>query len=331
MTLHLLENLGRIGFGAASLGNLGRTISDGDAAAALQTALDVGITYFDTAPFYGQGLSERRVGDVLRGRHGVILSTKVGRLLTPVAAGGIGGLRDGFASPMPFEAIYDYSYGGIMRSHEASLHRLGLSRINIHFVHDLGARTHGANHNRHMAAFLDGGYRALDELRTAGEIDAFGLGVNEWEICEQVLPYGRFDVFMLAGRYTLLDQSALDRLFPALYDHGAKVIAAGVYNSGILASGSAGDPQFDYAPAPTALVERVRAFEAVCGKHGVTLPAVALQFALANPLVVSCVPGLASARRVHETIALADVAIPSAFWRELHVEGLLREDAPVPA
>jgi D-threo-aldose 1-dehydrogenase len=328
-----IAKLGPFGFGAASLGNLGRAVSTDDANAALKAAIDAGIAYVDTAPFYGFGLSERRVGDALRTFPNTVISTKVGRLMVPTPGINISDVRHGYASPMPFEPVYDYSYDGVMRSYEASVQRLGVARINILYVHDIGRATHTADHARHWRDLFGpkGGYHALDELRGAGAIDAIGLGVNEWEACIGAMAAGQFDLFMLAGRYTLLDQSSLDIFMPACEQHGARVVVAGVYNSGILATGSAGEPMYDYRPAPLGIVERTRLIEGHCSDFGVSLAAAAVQFVRAHPLVVSVVPGIASARRVTQTMALLDEIIPDAFWMALKYDGLLRSDAPTPA
>ncbi|MBX9886182.1 MAG: aldo/keto reductase [Novosphingobium sp.] len=327
-----LDRLGPVGFGAASLGNLFRRIPDADARDAITSALKAGISYVDTAPFYGFGLSERRVGDALREWPGIIVSTKVGRLLRPAPGADTSSVRDGYATPLPFEPVFDYSYDAIMRSYEASLQRLGLARIDILYVHDIGRATHGADSERHWRDLFGdrGGYAALDELRRTGAVRAIGLGVNEWEVCVEAMCEGRFDLFMLAGRYTLLDQSSLDSFMPACAAHGARVVIAGVYNSGILASGSAGTPIYDYVPAPSTIVERVRRIEAHCGNAGISLPAAAMQFVRAHPLTVTVVPGIASERRLAQTMALLDEPIPASFWAALKADGLLRADAPTP-
>jgi D-threo-aldose 1-dehydrogenase len=323
-----------MGFGAASLGNLYQAVTDDDARATLDAAWAAGVRYFDTAPYYGFGLSERRVGDALRAmdRNAFALSTKVGRLLKPAPQVTAASERHGFHSPMPFEPVYDYSYSGVMRSFEESLQRLGLARIDILFVHDIGTVTHGDANRELFKICMEGGYRALDELRGKGLIGAIGLGVNEWQVCEAAMEYGRFDCFLLAGRYTLLEQSSLDSFMPKCEHHGATLVIGGAYNSGILATGTrrGGVLHYNYAPASEAIVERVRRIEAVCDTHGVTLAAAALQFPLAHPLVSSVIPGLGSARRVTQTMALFDEPIAPAFWHELKQRELLRADAPIP-
>lgn len=325
-----------VGFGAASLGNLYQPVSDGDARAALDHAYESGLRYVDTAPFYGLGLSERRVGDALRSRprDSFVLSTKVGRLLDPDPSVTDERERYGFCSAMPFKPRYDYSYDAILRSFEASLQRLGLARIDVLLVHDIGELTHGAEENaRHWRDFANGGYRALDELRAAGTIGAVGLGVNEWQVCETAMEIGRFDCFLLAGRYTLLEQGALDSFLPKCADHGASVIAGGIYNSGILATGTrrGATMHYDYAPAPPAIVARVAAIEAVCDRHGVRLVDAALQFPLAHPQVACVIPGMGSARRIDDALAQHAAAIPAAFWAELKDAGLVDPRAPLPA
>jgi D-threo-aldose 1-dehydrogenase len=321
-----------IGFGAASLGNLYQEVAETDARATLDAAWAAGVSYYDTAPYYGFGLSERRVGDALRAarRDEFVLSTKVGRLLEPAPHIKDSRERHGFCSPMAFEPIYDYSYRGVMRSFESSLQRLGLSRIDVLFIHDIGSVTHGVRHRELFQVCMEGGYKALDELRTKGLVRAIGLGVNEWEVCEKAMDFGRFDCFLLAGRYTLLEQSALDTFMPKCERHGATLIVGGAYNSGILATGTrrGGVLHYDYAPAPESVVERVRRIESVCDAYGVTLAAAALQFPLAHPLVSSVIPGLGSPGRVTQTVKLFQEPIPPAFWHELKRQGLLRDDAP---
>jgi D-threo-aldose 1-dehydrogenase len=321
-----------IGFGAAMLGNLHRPMSDRNAHDTLVAALDAGMTYVDTAPRYGHGLSERRVGDVLRERSDVTLSTKVGRLFHANAALGGTGERNGFCSPLPFESVYDYSYGGIMRSYEDSLQRLGLARIDILYVHDIGRLTHGDGHPRAFAELVGGGFRALQELRASGAIAGFGLGVNEWEVCLEAMACVDLDVVLLAGRYTLLEQEAALQFLPACVERAISVVIGGAYNSGILATGTRGreTPLYDYAPARPPVLERVRHLEAVCDEYDVPLAAAALQFPLAHPAVVSVIPGLESVARVTQTLDLYRTEIPPGFWRALRDRDLVHPDAPLP-
>jgi D-threo-aldose 1-dehydrogenase len=324
-----------LGFGTAPLGNLFRPLPDETARATLAAAQSAGFGYYDTAPFYGFGLSERRLGDALRGRKDIVLSTKVGRLLKPVP-GPVDETvpRHGYATPMPFEPVYDYSYDAVMRSFEASLQRLGLSRIDILYIHDIGPLTHGEENEARMAELTRrGGLKALEELRATKVISGFGMGVNEIPACLEVMSHARLDVILLAGRYTLLEQNALDELFPRCAAAGTAIVVGGPYNSGILAVGTkSGAPLFyDYEPAPPQVIEKVRKIEAVCERHGVPLAAAALQFPLGHPLVASVIPGLDSPQRVEQTLALYGHEIPPALWQDLRHENLLHPQAPIPS
>lgn len=327
-------SLSRLGFGGAGVGGSGQAVSDAEARRILDAAWSAGVRYFDTAPYYGFGLSERRIGDFLRDkpRDAYVLSSKVGRRLQPWS-GPVSGPRCGFHTPMPFEPVYDYGYDGVMRSFEDSLQRLGLERIDILLTHDIGVLTHGPEHEGRLREFLDGGYRALDALRAQGLIGAIGLGVNETAVCEQVMRHGRFDCFLLAGRYTLLEQGALDRFFPLCLEHGAEVVIGGPYNSGVLAVGSKGGARatYDYAEAPSDLLQRVAAIEEVCAAFDVGLAAAALQFVLAHPAVASVIPGATETAHVGFAAEALGAPIPDAFWAQLKALGLLRQDAPVPS
>ena len=321
-----------IGFGAATLGNLYERISDEEANAILAAALDHGLTYIDTAPYYGFGLSERRVGDAVRERTGVVISTKVGRLLSPDRAG-VGTDRNGFRSPMQFQSVYDYSYSGIRRSYDDSLQRLGLAHVDILYVHDIGALTHDAADAFHFESLTrGGGLRALEELRSSGAIRAFGVGVNEIEACRRVMDHASLDVLLLAGRYTLLEQGALSSLLPRCEKSGTAVVIGGPYNSGILATGvrHGGVLHYDYGRPAAHIVQRVAAIEGLCDSFGVPLAAAALQFPLAHPAVVSVIPGLDHVRRVAEAVTLYRTQIPLELWIALKAAGLIDEAAPVP-
>jgi D-threo-aldose 1-dehydrogenase len=323
-----------LGFGTAPLGNLFHPLPDEMARATLKAAEIAGFGYYDTAPFYGFGLSERRLGDALRRREDIVLSTKVGRLLKPVP-GPVDETvpRHGYATPMPFEPVYDYSYDAVMRSYEASLQRLGLSRIDLLYIHDIGRLTHGEQNAARMAELTKGGgLKALEELRAAKAIAGFGMGVNEVPACLEVMDHARLDVILLAGRYTLLEQHPLDDLFPRCQAAGAAIVVGGPYNSGILAVGTkSGAPlYYDYEPAPQAVIEKVCKIEAICDRHGVPLAAAALQFPLAHPLVASVIPGLDSPQRVEQTAALYRRKIPAALWQDLRHENLIHPDAPIP-
>lgn len=315
-----------MGLGAAQVGGLFRPMPEAEGRAIVEEAIQAGLRYVDTAPFYGYGLSERRVGDVLRGCDPAawVLSTKVGRRLKPHHDPA--DPDDQWPDPLPFRAEFDYSYDGVMRSYEASLHRLGLPRIDILFLHDIGQVTHGDDHADHTDAALTGGYRALDELRRNGDIRAFGIGANEWEICDHALDFGRWDVFLLAGRYTLLEQTPLDRFLPRCREHGARVVVGGPFNSGILAGGDT----WNYEAAPADIVERVDRLRQICTAHDVPLPAAALQFPLAHPAVVSVIPGLQSIEELHANVAMMADRIPSGLWDDLRQAGCLHPDAPTP-
>lgn len=324
-----------LGLGCASLGNLYRPVTDVQARETAQCALDAGLRYLDTAPYYGFGLSERRVGDVLRNedRDSFILSTKVGRLLQPCGSVDGNVARHGYCSPMPFEPVYDYSYDGIMRSYENSLQRLGQGRIDILYIHDIGRATHGDDNTRQFKIAMESGYKALDELRSSRQISAFGLGVNEYEVCEEALEYGDFDCFLLAGRYTLLEQGALDTFLPKCAERNASVIIGGVYNSNVLVLGTKSKQTlyYNYEPAPAAIIERVRRLESVCDEFRVPLPAAALQFPLACPVVASIIVGMGNPQRIAHTLELFTSSIPAEFWQALRAEELLHPAAPIPA
>lgn len=320
-----------LGCGCGSIGNLFHPVSDEDAAEIIHAAVSRGIRHFDTAPHYGQGLSERRLGDALRplrGR-GYVLSTKVGRLLRPA---GYAAERHGFVSPMPFDIVYDYGYDGVMRSFEDSLQRLGLDRIDILYLHDIGPLIHGADNDRLFPIAMDGGYRAMDELRRDGRVSAIGLGVNECEVCEAALEHGDWDCFLLAGRYTLLEQESLDTLLPKCVQRNCSIVIGGPYNSGILATGVRGKAagHYNYAEAPDEIVTKVAAIEEICAAFGVPIAAAALQFPLAHPAVASVIPGFGKVRRIDQTLQLFAAEIPPDFWTALVEKGLLRPDAPVP-
>jgi D-threo-aldose 1-dehydrogenase len=322
----------QMGFGGAPLGNMYQAFPDAQAWAAVRTCYDSGIRYFDTAPLYGFGLSEHRVGEALRGldRDSFVLSTKVGRLLRPGDVGGAG--RAQFKTPMPFRGVFDYSYDGVMRSVEDSLQRLGMSRIDVLLAHDLDVWTHGSEDARRerVAAFMTGGYRALRKLRDEGAVRAIGAGVNEAEACQDLAARGDFDCFLLAGRYTLLEQAPLDSLLPLCVERNIGLIIGGAYNTGILATGAVAGAYYNYLPAPPEIIDRVRRIEAVCARHGVRLATAALQFPLGHPAVATVSVGVRSADEVKRNLETFAPAIPADVWAELKQEGLVRADAPTP-
>jgi|tagenome__1003787_1003787.scaffolds.fasta_scaffold20941305_2 D-threo-aldose 1-dehydrogenase len=322
-----------LGLGAAPLGNLYREVSERDARETLDTALELGIRYFDTAPYYGFGLSERRAGDALRGRSDIVISTKAGRLLTPAPDADPNGERHGFITPMPFAPEFDYSHDGILRSHEHSLQRLGLAKIDILLIHDMGRLTHGDSHGEKLAQLTDGGgLKALRRLRDEKTVSAVGVGVNEIDICLDLMDRAELDVILLAGRYTLLEQGAIDELLPRCTAEGVSVVIGGPFNSGILATGAsaAATPRYNYTPAPAAIQERVGRLQAVCESHGVPLVAAALQFPLAHPAVSAVIPGFASAAEVRAGVEHFRTPIPEGLWADLRSEGLIDARAPVP-
>ena len=316
-----------LGFGTATLGSSRVQVSREESEAMVRAAWDAGLRYVDTAPFYGVGAAERRVGDALRDkpRSDWVLSTKVGRLLRPQR--GKPASADGRHAPLPFTVEYDYSYDGIMRSVEDSYQRLGLDQIDILYVHDIGAYQHGERAAGYTKALRDSGYRALTELKSSGVIGAFGIGVNEKEVLLECLSWGDWDVFLLAGRYTLLEQGPLDDLLPECERRGTSIVIGGPLNSGILA----GRDSWNYAPAPVEVKERARRIAAVCERHNVTLAAAALQFPLAHRAVAATIPGPRVVREFQENLELIRRPIPGALWAELKSEGLLHPKAPVPS
>ena len=311
-----------MGLGCATLGGRRWRVERAEAEAIVSAAWDSGIRYVDAAPFYGYGQSERAVGDALREkpRGEWVLSTKVGRLLSPRN-------QPGHDHPLPFVPVYDYSHDGILRSVEDSLQRLGLSRIDILYVHDIGPMEHGEPISaKHVDTLRGGGLRALQRLRADGTVAALGLGVNEVKILLDALDWGDWDAFLLAGRYTLLEQAPLDDLFPRCAASGTSIVVGGPFNSGILA----GRDTWNYEAAPSEIVSRVRAIQAVCDGHRVPLAAAAVQFPLAHPQVASVIPGPRAVAELHEILRWFRTPIPAALWSDLRSAGLLRPDAPIP-
>jgi len=315
-----------LGLGGASLAGIFSAVPAEQARATVAHALDAGINYLDTAPQYGFGRSEHLVGDVLRERRGdAVLSTKVGRLLRPFETER--SAPHSWVDPLPFDQVYDYSYDGIMRSFEDSLQRLGVDRVDILYVHDIGTMTHGVEANRPLwQQLVSGGYRALRELRDGGTVKAIGLGVNEWEILMDAFALGDWDVFLLAGRYTLLEQTSLTPFMTTCVERGASVVVGGPFNSGILVGG----PTFNYGKAPDEIVAKVRAIEAVCQDFGVPLPAAALQFPLTHPAVCNVLPGPRSPAELDGILEWWDISIPSELWNTLAAKGLLASGTPIP-
>jgi D-threo-aldose 1-dehydrogenase len=325
-------DLTQLGFGGAPLGNLYRKIEEHDAQATLDAAWDAGIRYFDTAPQYGLGRSEMRFKDALsRFDHDQLtLSTKVGRVLEDCALEDV--TPEAFVDVPQKRIVFDFSYDGIMRSYEDSSARLGSDKIDMLFLHDIDAGTRGQafEDNNLRQLFSQGGYRALTELRDANKISAIGAGVNTWQICERLLHEANFDGFLLAGRYTLLEQDPLDTFLPLCIKRDVGIILGGPYNSGILATGAIAGARYDYAPAPDAIMERVRDLSEVCTAHNTPLIAAALQFPLGHPAVKSVIPGASNPAEVRQNVEIFETSIPAALWSDLKSEGLIRQDAPVP-
>ena len=319
---------GPLGCGGAPLGNLFAPVSDDEAASVLEAAWDAGVRHYDTAPFYGFGLSERRVGNALRGRArgDYTLSTKVGRLLD-ATAGPVARERFSYVDALPFDPRFDYGADAAQRSIEASLERLGLDRIDIVYIHDVGEDTHGPEWTGRLDEAMDGAAVALTRLREEGVIRGWGLGVNRVAPCLAALDRSDPDVMLLAGRYTLLDnEDALETLLPRCLERGVAIVVGGPYNSGLLA----GADTFDYARAAPDLVARRDAMRAICARHGVDLRAAALQFCAAHPAVAAVIPGARTADEMRTNARLMAVSIPFAVWGELKLAELIPPGAPVP-
>jgi D-threo-aldose 1-dehydrogenase len=316
-----------LGLGTGTLGGHRIPVTRDEGEAVVRAAWSAGVRYFDTAPFYGFGKACRIVGDALRElpREDWVLATKAGRLLRPQTnPGAPGALRH----PMPFEDVFDYSYDGVMRSFEDSLQRLGLARIDILYVHDIGARQHGKDaHPGIMGTFREGGYRALEQLRSSCQLAAIGIGVNEWEVLLEAIDWGDWDVFLLAGRYTLLEQNALDELLPRCLRSGISVVVGAPFNTGILA----GRDTWNYRAPPAEIIGRVKMIKAICDSHRVPLVAAALQFPLAHPAVAAILPGPRNVDEFTANVKLLSYPIPPSLWADLRNAELLHPDAPIPA
>lgn len=321
-----------MGFGTAPLGNLYKAISDDVARATLDAAWNGGVRYFDTAPLYGLGLSETRLNSFLRDklRDDYVLSSKVGRLMLPCAAGHRTGIGKWFDVPQRREH-FDYSYDGVMRSFEHSFARLGVERIDILYVHDLCMFTHGskAASDMRVEEFFGGrGYDAMVSLRDQGLVRAIGGGINEWEVCQTLAERGDFDLFLLAGRYTLLEQEALESFLPLCENRGIGIVTGGPYNSGILATGAKPGAWYNYEPAGHEILNRVNAIEAICKDHDVRMVDAAFQFPLLHPAHVAVIPGGQGPNEVVSNLRAAQADIPAGLWADLKSNNLMREDAP---
>lgn len=329
-----------MGFGGVGLGQRVGAISEAQAEATLNAALDVGVGYFDTSPWYGHCLSEHRTGHVLRARprDSFVLSTKVGRLFFRPEN------PDRFSTApwcdgLPFDYRFDYTAEGIRRSYEDSLHRLGLNRVDLLFVHDLDTRLEEDNrHTRGVGGIagameqLDsgGGWQVLADMRSRGEIGGIGFGINDPGVIPRFVERFDPDMFLVAMPYTLMDQPALDGDLQLCAEKNIGVVIGSVFSSGIVATGPANEAVYGYKPAPADVVAKLNGIEAVCARHSVSIRAAALQFPLFHPTVAAIIPGAMAPDHVTENAALLNQAIPPDFWAELKAEGLMRADAPTP-
>ncbi|WP_287420399.1 aldo/keto reductase [Reinekea sp.] len=310
--------LTELGFGAAGIGNLLQSTTNRAAEAAVTLAWENGIRYFDSAPHYGAGLSERRLGSALHDlpADNRVLSTKVGRVLQPLSPGEP--VDDfGYVSEAPFKRLYDYSYAGVMTSFEASLQRLGVASVDLLLMHDIGELTHGDEHAAVFKTALDGGYAAMAELRSQGRVKAIGLGVNEWQVCAATLAHTDFDCFLVANCFTLLNNSITQGFTAQCDQRNIDIIAAAPFNSGILATGSKGAGAYFYGRASAEILTRVQELEAICATFGVSLPAAAIQFPLRYDSVKSVVVGMTATEQIQNNIDCYNEPIANEFWQEL--------------
>ena len=334
-TRHTIGNTGLpatlLGAGSAPLGNMFTPIEEEDVFACLETAWEGGMRVFDTAPFYGYGLAERRLGDFLRSkpRDEYILCTKVGRLLKPRK--NARPTDNFFLSILPFNPVYDYSYDGTMRSYEDSLQRMGLDRFDIMLIHDVGVAEHGDRQPEVFKEAMNGSAKALAKLKEEGEIGAIGLGTNEWEVAEAALDEIELDTTLLAGRYTLLEQEAANTYLPKCQERKVNVILGGVFNSGLLVSNDIANAMWNYELAPRELVDRTYQLKSICDRHAIRLASAALQFAMAHPAVASVVVGLRNSKESEDSINWTNAELPCGLWADLKDEGLIPADAPVPS
>ncbi len=328
--LHLTQ----AGMGSAPLGDLWEQIPEGRAEATLAAAWAGGVRYFDTAPWYGNTLAEHRLGHFLRQRPegSFAISTKVGRVYRR-ARGPDDPPIGPWAGGLPFVLRFDYTYDGVMRSYEDSLQRLGLARVDLLVIHDIDLGYHGddAGIERCFRQLEDGGgQRALQELKSAGEIGGYGAGINEGPMIGRFLDRFDLDFFLVAMPYTLLDQVPLDAALPRCAARGIGIVVGSPYATGILATGPIGGARYNYAPATSEILDKTRRIDAVCHRHGVSLAAAALQFPLGHPAVAAIIPGAVHPGEVEQNLAHLRTPIPPDLWAELKAEGLLHPDAPVP-
>ncbi|HVX81064.1 MAG TPA: aldo/keto reductase [Devosiaceae bacterium] len=316
-----------LGLGGATLGGMMAEVPPDQARATVARALETGIGYFDTAPQYGFGRSEHFMGDALRfHREGTVLSTKVGRLLRPVQSDSERVYPHTWVNPFPFDMVYDYSYDAVKRSLEDSLQRLGLPSVDIVYVHDIGVMTHGEKNAGYWEQLKTGGYRALLDLKKAGTIKAIGLGVNEWQVLMDAFELGDWDVFLLAGRYTLLEQTSLSPFLETCLRRKASVVTGGPFNGGALM----GTGTWNYARAPQEIIDRVKQLENFCNDHHVSIGAAALQFPLAHPAIANVLPGPKSPAELDGILEWWQTEIPASFWDALADAKLVAPGTPLP-
>jgi D-threo-aldose 1-dehydrogenase len=321
-----------IGLGTAPLGELFDKVADEEAAAIIGAAWDGGVRYFDTSPWYGRGLAEHTLGHALyrKPRDQYVISTKIGRVLRRPL--GPNAIKDQWLGGLEFQTVFDYGYDGVMRSFEDSLQRLGINRVDVLLIHDLDPWDHNpASLNAYLGQLKTSGWKALAELREAGVIGGIGAGFNSMGSIPRYLDLFDIDFFLLAMRYTLLEQDVLESEFPRCAERGVGIVVGGGYNSGILATGAVPGAMYNYAPASPEILERVKKIEAVCARHRVPLPAAALHFPLGHPIVASIIPGAISRTQVERNLAAFRHPVPADLWAELKSEKLIRADAPTPA
>lgn len=319
-----------VGYGGAPIGNFNGSFTDQAAHDMVSQSWQQGVRYFDTAPGYGNGLSEYRLGYALRSydRADLVLSTKVGRILTPTTSAPTcnGQYRD----IPPFVADFDYTYDGVMRAVEQSMQRMLTDRFDALFIHDCDRYTHGSRQPEHFRQAVVSAFPALESLRDQGVVTAIGFGVNETDVMTDAVKATDSDLCLLAGRYTLLEQEPLDALLPMCEERGIGLVLGGVFNSGVLATGAIPGARFNYGPAPRDVLDKAHRLEEVCQRHGVELPAVALQFAYAHPVVTSICIGARNSEQQQRNAELFESTVPQELWQELRSRRLIREDAPTP-
>jgi len=319
-----------LSYGGAPIGNFNGVFSDADAQDMVSLAWDQGIRYFDTAPGYGNGLSEHRLGHALRrrDRKELVLSTKVGRVLTPMLDAP--STNGQYLDIPPFVAGYDYSYDGVMRAVEQSMQRMLTDHFDVLFIHDCDRYTHGSAAPELFHQAIVSAFPALESLREQQVVKAIGFGINETDLMIEAIKSTDVDVCLLAGRYTLLEQEPLDELFPICEQQGVGIVLGGVYNSGVLATGPISGARFNYAPADAHILAKAARLQDVCRRHNVPLAAVALQFAYAHPVVVSACIGARDAKQQTRNADLFESSVPGELWDDLRAADLIRSDAPIP-